>query len=237
MSFRSGISSARTRLRRWTGSALVGSVKGSRPSARHTASVSLRRRSRMGWPLAAHAGQAVEAGAPQEVEQDGLGLVVGGVAGEDVGGQHGVAGGPGPGLEVGAGGDVDRLGPEAGAEPGRGGLDAAVGLGLRAQAVVDVDGGDLAAGGDGQDQQGQGVGAAGDGAGDGVPAGGNVQRASSPAITPAGRWPRRLVRASAGGRGSRPGRAGTPGPARGARCPRRRPPPGSRGTSRPPGTA
>ena len=32
------------------------------------------------------------------------------------GGQHRVAGGPGPGLEVGAGRDVDRLGPEGGAE-------------------------------------------------------------------------------------------------------------------------
>ena len=41
-------------------------------------------------------GQAVEAGAPEEVEQDRLGLVVGGVAGEDVGRQHPVAGGPGP---------------------------------------------------------------------------------------------------------------------------------------------
>ena len=50
--------------------------------------------------VGAHPGQAVEAGAPQQVEQHGLGLVVGGVAGEHVGRQHGVARGPGPGLEV-----------------------------------------------------------------------------------------------------------------------------------------
>ena len=49
------------------------------------------------------AGQAVEAGAPQQVEQHRLGLVVGGVAGEDVGREHGVPGGPGPGLQVRAG--------------------------------------------------------------------------------------------------------------------------------------
>ena len=47
-----------------------------------------------------HAGQPVEPGAPQEVEQHGLGLVVGRVAGQDVGRQDGVARGPGPGLEV-----------------------------------------------------------------------------------------------------------------------------------------
>ncbi len=45
----SGSSSWRTRLRRNRGSRLLGSTTGSRPSARHTASVSARRRARIGW--------------------------------------------------------------------------------------------------------------------------------------------------------------------------------------------
>ena len=78
----------------------------------------------------AHPGQTVEPAAAQEVEQHGLGLVVGGVSGEHTGGEHGVAGRSGAGLEVRAGLDHDALGPEPGAEARRRCRDD-VGLGLR----------------------------------------------------------------------------------------------------------
>ena len=87
-------------------------------------------------------------GAPEEVEQHRLGLVVGGVAGEHVGGQR-PRSGP-------ARARASRFGPGSHRRPARPGTPAPsgrgrgrhhVGLGRRAgpEAVVDVDGGDLAA--------------------------------------------------------------------------------------------
>ena len=70
---------------------------------------------------APHPGQAVEGGAPEEVDEDGLGLVVGGVAGEHAGREGRVSRRAGPGFEVGAVSDVDRDRPEPGSEPLGGG--------------------------------------------------------------------------------------------------------------------
>ncbi len=53
-----------------------------------------------------HRRQPVRPGAAQQVDQDRFGLVVSGVPGEDVGGQHRRPGGAGPCLEVGARLDV-----------------------------------------------------------------------------------------------------------------------------------
>ena len=64
-----------------------------------------------------HAAEAVEPGAAHQVEQHRLGLVVGGVAEQRVGGEHGVAGGPGPGLEVRARLDVTRSARNAAPKP------------------------------------------------------------------------------------------------------------------------
>ena len=69
--------------------------------------------------IAAHARQPVQACPPQEVEEHGLGLIVGRVTGEDVGGQRGVARGAGPGLEVRACLHIDALGVERRPEAGR----------------------------------------------------------------------------------------------------------------------
>ena len=52
----------------------------------------------------------------QEVDQDGLGLVVGGVAGEHVRREDAEPGGTGPRLEVRAGLDVHALGPKGSTE-------------------------------------------------------------------------------------------------------------------------
>ena len=117
-----------------------------------------------------HAGQAVESRSPQEVEEDRLGLIVGGVPGQDIGGQDPVTGRPRPCLEVRPGGDVHSLGPEAGADA-PGGAGHHIGLGRRPgpQPMVDVDGGDAAAGLDGEDEEGQRIGAARYRAGHGGP--------------------------------------------------------------------
>jgi hypothetical protein len=120
-----------------------------------------------------HRRQAVEARAAQQAEEDGLGLVVGGVTGHHVRGEHGAAGVTGAGLEVGSGLHVDpvlavRRGPACRRWPGRRSVVGRVGT----EAVVDVVGGDDAAGGHGEGQQRGRVGAAGDGAVDGVPGGG-----------------------------------------------------------------
>ena len=114
-----------------------------------------------------HAGQPVEPGAPQEVEQHRLGLVVGRVAGEHVGRRARRSGPPGRGPRGSGPGATStrsarkrhrsgrrrparpRPRPRAGPQP-----------------VVDVDGRHPAAGGDGQHEEGERVGAAGDGAGD-----------------------------------------------------------------------
>ncbi len=65
-----------------------------------------------GRAAGAHRRQAGQRGAAQQVEQHGLGLVVGGVAGEHARGQHAVAGLAGAGLQVGPVGDGHRLGAE-----------------------------------------------------------------------------------------------------------------------------
>ena len=108
-----------------------------------------------------HPGQPVDTGAPEQVEQHGLGLVVGGVPGGRPRTEDGPAGHPGPGLEVGTLGNGHPDRPEGGAETaGGGGHDPGLPRRARAQGVVDVDGGDVAPGGAGQHQQGQGVGPA-----------------------------------------------------------------------------
>ena len=68
-----------------------------------------------------HTGKTLDAGAPEQVDQHRLGLVVRGMTGQHAGRQGGVAGGPGPGLQVGPVADVDADGSEAGPESGRGG--------------------------------------------------------------------------------------------------------------------
>ena len=104
----------------------------------------------------AHAGEPVQAGAPEEVEEHGLGLVVGGVAGEGVGRQDGVASGAGPCLQVRTRFDDDPLGAEAGAEAvGRRRHDVRLGGRAGTQAVVDVDGRHVAARVRGHDEQGE----------------------------------------------------------------------------------
>ena len=57
-----------------------------------------------------HPGQTRARRAAQQVDQHGLGLVVGGVPGQHVGGQHRVAGVAGPRFQVRPDRDVDRLG-------------------------------------------------------------------------------------------------------------------------------
>ena len=104
---------------------------------------------------------ASQAAAPADVEQHRLGPVVGGVAHAHVVGQGGIAGSPGPGLQVGAGlhGDGSQLeaaSDPVGHRPGGGRVPARVG----SQPVVHVPGGDLQSGRGGQNHQRAGVGAA-----------------------------------------------------------------------------
>ena len=119
-----------------------------------------------------HAGEPVGAGAAQQVDQDGLRLVVHGVAGRDVLREDREAGGAGACLEVGAGLDGDGLGFEVGADLGGGGGHDVGFVGRPGtQAVVDVDGGHVASGGGGEDQERDRVGPARDRAGEGCPRG------------------------------------------------------------------
>ena len=108
-----------------------------------------------------HRRETVEARAAQEVEQHRLGLVVGGVAGEDAAGEGVVAGAAQAGLQVRPGCDVDAMEHEVDAEGG-GGRPRDLGVGSRvgADAVIDVVGGDGATGRDGEHDQGRRVGAA-----------------------------------------------------------------------------
>src|SRR5207237_9032888 len=69
----------------------------------------------------AHACQPVEARAPQEVQEHGLGLVVGRMSREDVGGEHGESSLAGALLEVGTRLHGRPFGPEGGPQPGGGG--------------------------------------------------------------------------------------------------------------------
>ncbi|MPY93076.1 MAG: hypothetical protein GEV08_08425 [Acidimicrobiia bacterium] len=114
------------------------------------------------------AGEAVEGRPPHQVEEDRLGLVVGGVAEAGALGQGGTARSARPLLEVRAALDHGSHGHEGGAEAGgQAGHD--VGLRRRAwsEAVVDVHGRGRAAGRHGEHEQGGGVGTARHRAGDG----------------------------------------------------------------------
>ena len=87
-----------------------------------------------------HPGQPVHPGAPQQVGQDRLGLVVGGVAGGGVRPENRPAGLSGPGLQIGPVVQLHPFGPEPCAEP-TGRIGNHVGLPPRpgAESVVDVD--------------------------------------------------------------------------------------------------
>ena len=125
-----------------------GSTTGSRPAAAHSASVSARRRARIGWRRpGAHAGEPVEAGPPQQVEQHGLGLVVGGVAEQRRRGRGPRGGRRGPGPRGWARARPRRRSARNVAPKRSAAAADDVGLGRRAgpQAVVDVHGGDVAA--------------------------------------------------------------------------------------------
>ena len=119
---------------------------------------------RMPWPRL-HAPQPVGPRTAQQVHEDRLRLVVHGVTGGDVGRQDGEAGRTGPGLEVGAGGDGHPMALEPRAEPCRRRQHHfGLGLGPRAQSVIDVHRGHGTAGRGGQDEEGQRIRSPGDGA-------------------------------------------------------------------------
>ena len=106
----------------------------------------------------AHAGQTVEAGAPQEVQEHRLGLVVGRVAGEDIGWENGEASLPGTRLQIGAVFDGRPFGPEGGAELFCGGRHhAGLGRCFGSKAVIDVHRRGPAPGRARQCEQGEGV--------------------------------------------------------------------------------
>ncbi|HEX4175447.1 MAG TPA: hypothetical protein VHY81_05965 [Acidimicrobiales bacterium] len=119
-----------------------------------------------------HAGEPVRAGAAQQVDQDGLRLVVHGVAGRDVVGEDAEPGGAGAGLEVGTGLHGHGLRLEMRADLGCCGGDDVGFVGRPGtQAVVDMDGGHVASGGGGEDEKRDRVGPAGDRAGECCPRG------------------------------------------------------------------
>ena len=103
----------------------------------------------------AHAGEAIESAPAQQVDQHGLGLIISGVAGQDVDGKHAISGGAGARLDVGARPtDVDSLRAKGCTEPrGGGSNDLCFAIGTVAELVVDVDSGDVEAGGTGERQQ------------------------------------------------------------------------------------
>ena len=113
------------------------------------------------WP---HRREPVEAAATKQVEQDGLGLIVSRVPGGGAGRERPESGVAGPGLEVGAGGDLHAAGDERGPEA-RGGFGDHGRLVRRPgpEAVVDVHCRHLAARRDRQGQESEGVGPTGDG--------------------------------------------------------------------------
>ena len=113
------------------------------------------------------AGEAVEARTAEQVEEHGLGLVIGGMPGEHLAGQGVVASPPGTGFQVRTWGDVDRDGTELGPSlPGHRRDEIGFGGGVGTEAVVDVHGGDLAASLDRQHQQRDRVGTSGHRAGE-----------------------------------------------------------------------
>src|SRR5260370_1105 len=94
-----------------------GGARGGRPHPPRLAAGSARR----GVGAGGQAREAVEACAPQQVQEDGLGLIVGRVTGEDVGGERGMASGPGTSLEIGPRLDERGNGAKGGAlAPGAG---------------------------------------------------------------------------------------------------------------------
>jgi hypothetical protein len=98
-------------------------------------------------------GQAVEARPAEQVEEDGLGLVVRRVAGEHVAREGRVPGVARPSLEVGAVGDLDRHRREARSDARRDlGDDLRLGRRAGAEPVVDVHGAHQAPGVDGEHQ-------------------------------------------------------------------------------------
>ena len=136
--------------------------------------------------------------AAQQRQEQGFGLVVGGVTGQGVGADRRPAGGAGARFEVGAVVDVDRDRVELDAE-GCGGGPGDVGIDVCrcSKAVVDVDRGDVAAGGDGQRNERRRVGATGESTGDrcavrreGAPAEqvGEVNQRCSPRVVDRYRW-------------------------------------------------
>ena len=117
-------------------------------------------------PFGVHGRETVESRAPHEVEQDGLGLVVGGVPSERVGRENRVARLARPRFEVRARAHRRAGRDERGTEAGRGrSYDAGLAVGPRPQAVVDVHRGHLATRLTREHEEGEGVGAARDGAG------------------------------------------------------------------------
>jgi hypothetical protein len=106
----------------------------------------------------AHGAHSAGGRAPQEVQDDRLGLVICGVPRRRLGRQDAEASGASPGFEIGAGRQDHPLGLEACPEPVSSSLDH-FGLGgrSRTQTVVDVYCRDVAPGLDGQNQQCQGV--------------------------------------------------------------------------------
>ncbi len=109
----SGSSSWRTRLRRWTGSRLLGSSTGVSPASTQRARVSARRRPRIGW----RSGR-MPARPSRPAPRSRLSSTVSAWSSavwpvSDVGREHPEAGRPGPGLEVRTRLDLHPLGPEA----------------------------------------------------------------------------------------------------------------------------
>jgi hypothetical protein len=94
----------------------------------------------------AHAPEAVETRAPKKVQEDRLGLIVRGVAGQHIARKDAVPRRSGPGLEVGPELYGDAPGLEGRTESRRRSRDhLGLGLGTRPQTVIDVDSCDSAA--------------------------------------------------------------------------------------------
>jgi hypothetical protein len=105
--------------------------------------------------LGAHRGEAVDAGASEQGEEHGLGLVVSGVSGQDTGRQGGVTGLAGAGFQIRPGSNGDCYRVELGSEPVGGGRhDGRLVTRVVPQAVIDVPRGHVTAGGHGEDEQG-----------------------------------------------------------------------------------
>ena len=104
----------------------------------------------------AHAGEAIEAGAAQQVEQHGLGLVVDRVPREHIGRERRVAGRARPCFEVGTRSDLSALRTKRGTAGARDlGDDLGVAFGPGPETVVDIHRRDITARFPREDQQGQ----------------------------------------------------------------------------------